>query len=94
MQRLWATCDLAMSVLISKTTNYELKEFPAELQMSAMFYEKHEDPKFVNAASYLPPEMIPKAPKKAGLYMPMSAIAPAALKGKVRVFWKHILKSY
>ena len=26
--KMWAACDLATGLLISKTTNYELKEYP------------------------------------------------------------------
>ena len=32
LQKLWAISDLVMSVLISKTTNFELKEFPAQVR--------------------------------------------------------------
>ncbi len=60
-------CDLALALLITKTTNYELREFPAAIRMPPMFYAEPEDPDFVNAVTYLPEEMVPKNPKKAGL---------------------------
>eukprot|EP00095_Tigriopus_kingsejongensis_P010616 maker-scaffold795_size96016-snap-gene-0.21 protein:Tk10616 transcript:maker-scaffold795_size96016-snap-gene-0.21-mRNA-1 annotation:"androgen-induced proliferation inhibitor" len=79
--KLWATCDLAMGILISKTTNYELKEFPADLEVPKFFFVPHEDPSFLNNLNYLPADMIPKAPKKSGMinYIP-SAPAQAAKK--------------
>lgn len=88
MQKLWAVCDLAMSLLISKTTNYELKEFPKDLQMPPMFFAPHEDPNFLNAVNYLPAQLIPKPPKKAGVsfHMPTqhaAQLATADLKAKV-----------
>jgi sister-chromatid-cohesion protein PDS5 len=56
-QKLWAVCDLAMGLILSKTTNYEMKEFPAETRVPTMYFRRHEDSLWVNAKSYLPPEM-------------------------------------
>lgn len=59
---------MALSNLISKTTSYELREFPTAIRTPGMFYAEHEDPNFNNAAvSYLPEELTPKNPKKSGL---------------------------
>lgn len=56
-----------MSILITKTTNYELKEFPSAITMPNCFYKSHEDPNFVNAVNYLPSEFLPKKAKKTGI---------------------------
>ena len=56
-QKLWAVCDLAMGLLLSKTTNYEMKEFPADTRVPTMYFRRHEDALWVNAKSYLPPDM-------------------------------------
>jgi sister-chromatid-cohesion protein PDS5 len=56
-QKLWAVCDLAMGLILSKTTNYEMKEFPADTRVPTMYFRRHEDALWVNAKSYLPPEM-------------------------------------
>lgn len=56
-QKLWAVCDLAMGLVLSKTTNYEMKEFPAETRVPTMYFRRHEDSLWVNAKSYLPPDM-------------------------------------
>jgi sister-chromatid-cohesion protein PDS5 len=56
-QKLWAVCDLAMGLVLSKTTNYEMKEFPADTRVPTMYFRRHEDALWVNAKSYLPPEM-------------------------------------
>ena len=34
--KMWAACDLATGLLISKTTNYELKEYPRVNRMSSL----------------------------------------------------------
>ncbi len=46
-----------MSLLISKTTNYELKEFPKDLNMPAMFFTPHPDPDANVVVNYLPPQV-------------------------------------
>ncbi len=79
-------CDLAFGLLTSKTVNFELKEFPADINMPAMFLVKEDDPAFVNTVSYLPPELAAKAPKKSGIcisYIPVQKM-PAGLK-KIKV---------
>lgn len=48
MQKLWAVCDLAMGLILSKTTSFEMKEFPSEPRIPPMYFKKHEDPNFVN----------------------------------------------
>lgn len=69
---MWSICDLAMGILISKTSNYELKEFPADLEIPRLFYTPPEDPNFVNVLNYLPTDMIAKVPKKSSMinYIP------------------------
>ena len=48
MQKLWAVCDLAMGLILSKTRSFEMKEFPSEPRIPPMYFKKHEDPNFVN----------------------------------------------
>ena len=66
-QRMWALCDLAMGLLISKSTTFELKEFPSEPSIPPMFFIPHEDPNFFNIESYLPQELVVQPPKKLGI---------------------------
>ena len=40
--------------------------------MPALFYVPHEDPAFDNAVSYLPADMVPKPPKRAGVAFQVS----------------------
>lgn len=54
---MWAVCDLAMVLLNTKSTTFELKEFIAEARIPTMYFKRHEDPMFVNTRHYLPPEM-------------------------------------
>ncbi|XP_066979416.1 sister chromatid cohesion protein PDS5 homolog B-B isoform X2 [Macrobrachium rosenbergii] len=62
-QKLWAVCDLAMGLILSKTTSFEMKEFPSDPRIPPMYFKKHEDPNFVNVKSYLPAELQVTAPK-------------------------------
>jgi sister-chromatid-cohesion protein PDS5 len=87
--KLWAVCDLAMGLLLSKTTNYEMKEFPADTRVPTMYFRRHEDALWVNAKSYLPPDMQVHAPKmKPGLPISMVDTSASGMKlvtrGKVR----------
>ena len=47
-QKLWAVCDLAMGLLLTKTTNFEMREFPSEPRIPPMYFRKPADPNFVN----------------------------------------------
>lgn len=49
---MWAVCDLAMGLILSKTVSFEMKEFPSELRIPPMYFKKHEDPNFVNGECY------------------------------------------
>ena len=91
-QKLWAVCDLAISLLFKKTTNFELKEFPAKLNLSSLYFKDHpEGENFVNGNTYIPTEMIYQPPKKAGasLFITRKATATSSTTsikstGKVR----------
>ncbi|KAK7077880.1 Sister chromatid cohesion protein PDS5 A [Halocaridina rubra] len=62
-QKLWAVCDLAMGLILTKTTSFEMKVFPSDLRIPPLYFKKHEDPNFVNVISYLPYELQVTAPK-------------------------------
>ena len=90
LQNIWALCDLTMSLLVSKSTTFELKDFPTDPSISDMFFVPHEDPDYRNVANYLPPELVVQPPKKLGIsiqYLQAApAAAPAAKKKKVSGF--------
>lgn len=68
LQKMWAVCDLAMVLLNTKSTTFEMKEFITEARIPTMYFKRHEDPMFVNTRHYLPPEMyqqVPPVTKKA-----------------------------
>jgi sister-chromatid-cohesion protein PDS5 len=79
---MWALCDLAMSLLVSKSTTYELKEFPTEPTISTMFFAPPEDPNFFNTENYLPPELVVQPPKKLGITIQYLQPSSAANKKK------------
>ncbi|XP_039299402.1 sister chromatid cohesion protein PDS5 homolog B [Nilaparvata lugens] len=59
--RLWTLCDLAMTVLVSKTINFEMRNFPTEPRIPAMYFKRMDD-SIDNKKNYLPPDM--QVPKK------------------------------
>ncbi|KAL7294326.1 hypothetical protein TKK_0012336 [Trichogramma kaykai] len=54
--KLWAVCDMAMNVIFSKTTNYDMKEFPSETRIPTMYF-KRSDEIITNTKNYLPAEL-------------------------------------
>ena len=73
---------MATSLLFSKTTNFELKEFPAKLNLSQIYFKEHsEGENFVNGNTYIPTELIYQPPKKAGaaLFITRKPVAAASI---------------
>ncbi|QQP49617.1 Sister chromatid cohesion protein PDS5 -like protein BAlike [Caligus rogercresseyi] len=64
--KMWALCDLALGLLVSKTKSFEYKEFPTESHISEVFFKPHEDPSWINIQNYLPPPLQIKGNKKSG----------------------------
>ena len=97
LQKLWAVCDLATSLLYSKTTNFELKEFPAQIQLSPLYFKAHpKGENWVNPLVYIPQELVFQPPKKAGVSLYVTK-KPASKSAKVKTrcpnkFWTGILK--
>lgn len=58
---MWAVCDLAMVLLNTKSSTFEMKEFITEARIPTMYFKRQEDPMFVNSRHYLPPEMYQQA---------------------------------
>lgn len=63
--KLWAVCDLAMGLIMQKTTSFEMKDYPTQPRIPSMYFRAHDDPNFVNTQTYLPPELQIAPPKKA-----------------------------
>ncbi|CAG4939387.1 unnamed protein product [Colias eurytheme] len=54
--KLWATCDLAMSVIWARSTSFELREFPSDVRIPTMYYAPQPE-YFANTRVFLPPEL-------------------------------------
>nr|CAD7397440.1 unnamed protein product [Timema cristinae] len=52
--KLWAICDIILNLILTKTTNFDMKEFPAETRIPQMYFRKNDDPVFINTKCYLP----------------------------------------
>ncbi|XP_057373894.1 sister chromatid cohesion protein PDS5 homolog B-B-like isoform X1 [Daphnia carinata] len=63
--KLWAVCDLAMGLIMQKTTSFEMKDYPTQPRIPSMYFRTHDDPNFLNTKIYLPPELQIAPPKKA-----------------------------
>jgi len=63
--KLWAVCDLAMGLIMQKTTSFEMKDYPTQPRIPSMYFRAHDDANFVNSQTYLPPELQIAPPKKA-----------------------------
>ncbi|KAK6618691.1 hypothetical protein RUM43_013082 [Polyplax serrata] len=55
--KLWALCDLAMTLVLSKTTNFDMKELSSEVRIPTMYFKSHENPLFNNNVIYIPSEL-------------------------------------
>ncbi|KAK3896136.1 hypothetical protein Pcinc_000185 [Petrolisthes cinctipes] len=62
-QKLWAVCNVAMGLILSKTPSLEIKEYPSEPKIPSKYFKKHEDPSIVNVNSGLLPEIQVTTPK-------------------------------
>lgn len=60
--KLYAVCDLALGLVMSKTSNFVLKEFPVEPKLPSKLYTAL-DKNVVNTTLYLPPELATMFPK-------------------------------
>ncbi|GIX88952.1 sister chromatid cohesion protein PDS5 homolog B [Caerostris extrusa] len=68
--KLYAVSDLALSLVISKTTNFVVKEYPVEPTLPSKLYTE-QDKTYINLKTYLPPELVVNPPKKSGLELEM-----------------------
>lgn len=57
LQKIYALSDLALTILLNKTVNFDMKDVLTEIKISGLFFKKVEDPLFVNDKCYLPPEL-------------------------------------
>ncbi|XP_072386010.1 sister chromatid cohesion protein PDS5 homolog B isoform X2 [Diabrotica undecimpunctata] len=53
--KLWALCDLASGLLLTRSTNYDLKDFPSDARIPLMYFQQQPD--FCNTKVFLPPEL-------------------------------------
>lgn len=85
MQKIWALCDLASGILLTKATNYDLKDYPAEIRIPVMYFAPQPD--FMNTRVFLPPEMQYQPNKKSTITLTMvnSERQPKKAKGKPKV---------
>lgn len=65
--KLYAVCDLALGLVMTKTTSFVLKDFPQEPVLPSKWYTLPDKVQVPNMKSYLPPELAFSAPKNTGV---------------------------
>ncbi|GBP33770.1 Sister chromatid cohesion protein PDS5 homolog B, partial [Eumeta japonica] len=63
--KMWAVCDLAMTLIWARSNNFEMREFPSDARIPTMFFSPQNE-YFVNTRVFLPPEL-QFQPKKVAL---------------------------
>ncbi|CAM1154204.1 PDS5A (predicted), partial [Pycnogonum litorale] len=71
-KKLYAVCDLALSLVMSKTTNFILKEYPVEPLLPNKLYV-NADPTHGNTRSYLPSDFQFTVPKRSRMETELAA---------------------
>ncbi|KAM7310469.1 sister chromatid cohesion protein PDS5 homolog B [Ixodes scapularis] len=64
--KLYAVCDLALGLVMTKTTSFLLKDFPQEPVLPSKWYTLQDKVQLPNLKTYLPPELAFTAPKNTG----------------------------
>ncbi|XP_074036685.1 cohesin associated factor B pds5 [Leptinotarsa decemlineata] len=67
--KIWALCDLASGLLLTKSSNYDLKVVPSEARIPTMYFCPQPD--FVNTRVFLPPELQYQPTVKSGITINM-----------------------
>jgi len=65
--KMYAICDIALGLILQRSTSFEMKDYPSEPRIPPMYFKRHDDPFHQNTRTYLPPDMQYSAPKKSGL---------------------------
>ena len=67
--KMWALCDLSLTIIMSKATSYNdfNKEFPFKPTIPPLHFKPHADPNFENPTTYIPPELALLPKSKIGL---------------------------
>ncbi|XP_073962358.1 cohesin associated factor B pds5 isoform X2 [Choristoneura fumiferana] len=54
--KMWAICDLAMSVIWARSSSFEMRDFPSDARIPTMYFAP-QDEYFTNSRVFLPPEL-------------------------------------
>uniref|UniRef100_A0AAG5DIG4 Uncharacterized protein n=1 Tax=Anopheles atroparvus TaxID=41427 RepID=A0AAG5DIG4_ANOAO len=54
--KLWAICDIAMGLVLTRITSYDLREFPVEARIPSMYFQTQPED-FNNTRYYIPDDM-------------------------------------
>lgn len=73
---MYVICDLAMHIILSKSNNYDVRDFNLDARIPSMYYQSQPD-SYQNTQNYLPEMYLPfnhttSNTKKTGIVVPVS----------------------
>lgn len=77
LQKMYVICDLAMHIILSKSNNYDVRDFSLDARIPSMYYQAQPE-SYQNVQNYIPDVYLPynsttsNATKKTGIVVPVS----------------------
>lgn len=74
---MYVICDLAMHIILSKSNNYDVRDFSLDARIPSMYYQAQPE-SYQNVQNYIPDVYLPynsttsNATKKTGIVVPVS----------------------
>lgn len=76
---MYVICDLAMHIILTKSNNYDVRDFSLDARIPSMYYQAQPE-SYQNVQNYIPEVYLPynsstaNATKKTGIVVPVSKI--------------------
>lgn len=75
---MYVICDLAMHIILTKSNNYDVRDFSLDARIPTMYYQAQPD-SYQNVQNYIPEVYLPynstaNATKKTGIVVPVNII--------------------
>lgn len=76
---MYVICDLAMHIILTKSNNYDVRDFSMDARIPSMYYQAQPE-SYQNVQSYIPEVYLPynsnttNATKKTGIVVPVRTV--------------------
>lgn len=80
-QKMYVICDLAMHIILTKSNNYDVRDFSLDARIPSMYYQAQPE-SYQNVQSYIPEVYLPfnsTTAKKTGIVVPVRNIFTISL---------------